>query len=120
MGSGLHVAADGVIEAYITPPYAWLIFVVIAIYLATVGYLWSYLHRRHPAAWERLGSPIMTQPSITSAQSVVLTLGFIFGRKYQTLNDNQLTRTIWTIRALLLLAVVLIAAGKVFNWLPQR
>jgi hypothetical protein len=120
MGSGQDIAAGGAIGAYIAPPYAWLVFIVIVIYLATVGYLWSYLHRRHPAAWEQLGSPIMTQPSITSAHSVVHTLGFIFGRKYQTLNDIQLTRTIWIIRALLLLTAALIVAGKVSNLLPPN
>jgi hypothetical protein len=44
MGIRRDIAASGTIVAYLAQPYVWFVFGVVVIYLATVGYLWSYLH----------------------------------------------------------------------------
>ena len=101
--------------AYIAPPFVWGILAVVVIYLAAVGYFMNYLKTAHREMWLELGSPsILLNNSIRNS---FLTLIFLFGGKYRTLNDPKLARMIWGIRALFFLCVALIPTAK---WLGFR
>ena len=105
-------------SVYVAPAYVWAIGAVILVYLATAGYLMSYLKRIHPDTRVQLGSPsIITNNSVRNG---ILTLGFIFGRRYRLLNDRQLAGIIWTVRGLFALCLLLIVVGQIFQLLPRR
>jgi len=90
--------------------------VIMTAYLALVVHLMGYLRRVHPQTWVALERPAipntaehMRDPTIF-VRSGFLTLLFIFSGQYKLLRDDYLTRLIWSLRALLAAAVVLLPA----------
>ena len=101
---------------HVAPPYEWVIFATILIYLATVWYLLNYLKRIHPDTWSRLGSPLF----VPQIGYVLPSIRFIFGGRYKLLNDPNLTPIIWAVRLLFALCSGLIIFGTLFHLLPPR
>lgn len=81
-------------------------------YLFSINYLMDYLRRFHVTTWANLGRPSL--PTIAEhtanpwrfVQSGLLTLQFIFSPGYKSLKDERLNLLIWSVRALLVCAVV--------------
>jgi hypothetical protein len=85
---------------------------VVVAYLFSLNYLTDYLRRFHTATWAHLERPSfptmiehMAAPS-RFVRSGFLTLRFVFGTGYKSLEDERLNRLIWSIRALLAFGVV--------------
>jgi hypothetical protein len=100
---------------YVAPPFVWGVFAISVIYMASVGYLMRYLKNAHHETWTSLGSPSLILNN--SIRNGFLSLRFLFGSKYRTLNDPKLTKLIWGTRALFFLCLALILTGK---WLGYR
>ncbi len=100
---------------YIAPPFVWEVLAIAITYMATVGYLMNYLKNAHRKTWIDLGSPsIILNNSIRNG---LLTVGFLFGSKYRTLNDQKLNRMIWGARALFFFLLALMLTAK---WLGYK
>lgn len=104
-------------NVYVAPPYVWMIFFFVVTYLGSVVYFWSYLRRFHNEAWVRLGSPSFLN---NSPANTLRTLRFLIGSEYRALDDPLLTRTVWIIRGLFVLVLLLFFAGKFFGFVPTR
>jgi hypothetical protein len=100
---------------YIAPPFIWSVFAVVVIYLAAIGYFMNYLKTVHRKTWLELGSPsIIFNNSIRTG---FLTLGFLFGNKYRTLDDPKLAKLVWGIRSLFFVCIALMLTAK---WLGYK
>jgi ABC-type dipeptide/oligopeptide/nickel transport system permease subunit len=97
---------------YIAPPFIWVIFAVVIIYLATFIYLWAYLKRAHYDTWVQLGSPSFLNNSPLNS---IRSLKYLFGGTYKVLGDRYLTRLIWSIRALFFLCLALMLTAKLLG-----
>jgi hypothetical protein len=86
--------------------------VVVVVHLFLVNHLMRYLRRFHPTTWVDLGRPSFPTIAEHSAnpwpfvQSGFLTMQFIFGTGYKSLQDERLNRLIWLVRILLVCAAV--------------
>lgn len=102
---------------YFAPPYFWVCFGEVIIYLAVFLRLFYYLKRAHHATWVELGSPSFLNNSIANNFK---TTGFLWGKKYRELADPMVDRRIWALRGLFLLLPVLVVAGLVFGLFPPQ
>jgi hypothetical protein len=92
-------------------PYFWFFFGEVIVYLIACNFLFYYLRRVHRPVWVDLGSPTFLNNSIANNFKF---LGFLWGGSYVRLSDPQLTRLIWLIRALFVIAGVMFAGQLVF------
>jgi hypothetical protein len=99
-------------NVYIAPPYVWVMFFVIVIYMTSILYLCSYLKRVHPDTWLKLGSPSFLNNSVLNG---CRTTRFIFVSEYRSLSDPRLTRMIWSIRSLFALIIALYIFSLIFG-----
>ena len=97
------------------PPYFWICFGEVVVYLAVFFRFFYYLKRAHHSTWVELGSPSLLNNSIANNFK---TLGFLWGNKYSNLSDPTVDRFIWIVRGLLVLAPVMWAIGFIFGLFP--
>ena len=103
---------------HVAPPYAWVFFAVLCVYLLAGFRLIRYLRRSRPDLWIAPYDPsVGTYAAISNWARVV---GLIMGLAQGIAADGPLQIRLWSVRALLALTLVLMVVGIVTNQLPTR
>jgi hypothetical protein len=94
----------------VPPPFFWTVAALFVIYMACIFYFFRWMKRAHPDTWNDLG-----QPSVfwnNSLRNNWLFLGFLFSGRYRALKDAKFAYWIWTLRAMLVLWIILMFGGN--------
>jgi hypothetical protein len=91
-------------------------FVMIAIYLGSIGYLMRYLRIAYTMLWVDLGSPTLpwtfsknrtwANPLGALPDGGLGILRFVFSNQYKKLDDPKLANLIWVVRTSLISGIV--------------
>jgi len=93
--------------------------VVVGLVALLMKALTGRIESSHPATWEALGRPTTQTPRpreiLAFLSASRRTLAFVFAGRPERLEDPQLTRTAWSVRALILLGALLVLAIAVVD-----
>lgn len=90
-----------------------LAFLIIVIYLGSIGYLMRYLRRVYTMIWIDLGEPTLwgkrtlTNPFGYLRDGGLGVLRFVFSSQYKNLDDSQLANLIWIVRASFIASIMM-------------
>jgi len=98
------------------PGSEWILFAVVAAIAVVIVMLTARLKQAHPDAWSGMGGPV-AQTWRGNYKGRWGLLKFLFSDAHKGLNDGRVSSLVWTLRALVVVGVLLLA-GQL--WGGQR
>jgi len=96
-----------------------VLFIMVFIWFALVGWLFHYLRKYHPPTYESIGSPTLFWNN--SPRNNWLFLKFLFGSQCQSLNDPRLITVCWFMRVFICVYFVgFILLSVAIIWRPPQ